>query len=129
MPEETQETSQIGWLAKNLDDIKKIAMSIIFIGGLGYATVDWLGTKFVTKLDARDYALKTNVKVIDTDLAKTQVFVLQNELSNARKVGIVPEEKSYLRTIDKQIFDLKIKLNIYKAKSSDYQTPKYLQSK
>jgi len=120
---------QFAWLADNLDDIKKIAMSIIFIAGLGYMTLDWLSGKFVTKLDADDYALKKNVSKIDRNLAKVQIFVLQNELTNARKLGIEPEDKAYLQTVDKQIFKLKIKLDIYNAKESDYKTPSYLKYK
>ena len=121
------DNNKISWIAENLEDIKKITMSIIFIAGLGYATIDWLSTKFVTKLEAMQYALKKNVNRIDDDLAKTQLLVYQNELMNARKMGIHEEDKDYYRAIHKRIFLLKIKLKMIDAKPEDYRLPKYLQ--
>ncbi len=114
------------WLAKNLEDIQKITMAVIFIAGLGYGGLTFLGKHFVTKAEAADYALKENVKTIDHNLAKTQSIVLGNELYNARKLGIQPEDKTYLRSIDKRVFMLKIKLKIIDSKEKDYKTPKYL---
>jgi len=116
----------ISWLADNLEDIKKITMSIIFIAGLGYAAIDWLSTKFVTKAEATQYALKANINKINDDLAKTQLIVYQNELFNARKNGIEEEDKDYYRSIHKRIFLLKIKLKMIDAKESDYRIPKFL---
>lgn len=126
MQDKSQDSSNISWLARNLEDIKKITMSIIFIAGLGYATVDWLSTKFVTKLEAKQYAKFTQVQKLDINLAQTQLIVLQNELANARRVGIKEEDKPYLRSLDKQIFLLKIKLHIINAKPEDYIVPNYL---
>ncbi len=116
--------SKLDWLANNLDDIKKITMSIIFIGGLGYATVDWLSTKFITKLEASNYALKQNVQQIDQSLAKTQLIVYQNDLYNARKLGLSSDNIDYYRSIDKRIFMLKIKLQMIEATEKDY-IPKF----
>ena len=126
MGDKKEKENKISWMASNLEDIKKIAMSIIFIAGLGYATIDWLSTKFVTKLEAANYALKKNVHKLSTDLAKTQLIVLQNELANARRVGIEEDDKPYLRSLDKRIFLLKIKLGIIDAKPEDYRIPSYL---
>lgn len=121
-----EEETKISWFAQNLEDIKKIAMSIIFIGGLGYATIDWLSTKFITKAEAANFATFQQVQELDTNLAQTQLIVLQNELANARRVGIKEEDKPYLRSLDKQIFLLKIKLHIINAKPEDYIVPNYL---
>lgn len=118
--------TKISWMAKNLDDIKKITMSLIFLGSLGYMTVDWLSTKFITKLEASNYALKQNVLKIDSSLARTQLIVYQNELLNARRLGIKQEEKDYYRSVDRKIFELKIKLRMIEAKPSHYITPNYL---
>jgi hypothetical protein len=121
----TKET-KISWLAENLEDIKKISMSIVFIAGLSYAGVDWLSTKFITKLEASNYALKQNVNKLDTSLARTQLIVYQNELYNARKLGISEQDKDYYRSVDRKIFELKIKLKMIEAKIEHYSVPKYL---
>lgn len=128
MPQVQQnEESGLNWFAKNLKTIQQIAVSLIFIGGLSYATIDWLGNHFITKAEAGGYALKSNVMSIDHTLAKTQIMVLDNELYNARKAGIAQEDKEYLRTLHKRTFELKIKLKIIDAKIDDYIIPKYLQ--
>lgn len=118
--------TKLSWLTKNMQDIQKLTIAIIFIGGLGYTTIDWLSTKFITKLEASNYALKSNVQELDDELARTQIFVLQNELYIARKQGIMQDDKSYLRTLDKRIFVLKIKLRMIQVLESDYVIPKYL---
>ena len=129
MRDDRRNNSKISWFASNLKSIQQIAVSIMFIGGLGYASIDWLGNHFITKLEASNYALKSNVMKIDHDLAKTQIFVLENELYNARREGIQQEDKQYLRTLHKRIFVLKIKLKMIQAKEEDYRTPIYLREK
>ena len=121
------EETKLSWYAKNLKAIQQIAVSLLFIGGLGYTTIDWLGTHFVTKLEAGNYALKSNVGEISHRLSKTQIIVLDNELYNARKLGIEQEDKEYLRTLHKRIFLLKIEIKLIDAKEKDYVIPKYLQ--
>ena len=116
----------LSWMAKNMDDIKKLAMSIIFIVGLIYTGSDYIASKFVTRLEASNYALKENVARIDMDMARTQVTVLQNELFNAKKAGIDPEDKVYYRSLDKRVFMLKIKLKLLEAKEADYVIPGWL---
>jgi hypothetical protein len=117
----------LSWLAKNMDDIKKLAMSIIFIVGLLYTGADYATSKFVTRLEASNYALKENVARIDMDMARTQITVLQNELFNAKKARIDPEDKVYYRSLDKRVFMLKIKLRLLDAKEADYVIPSWLQ--
>jgi len=125
MAKENKE-SKINWLADNLNAIKQIAMSILFIAGLGYMTIDWLGTKFISKLEASNYALKQNVDKLDNSLARTQLIVYQNELYNARRVGITSEDKDYYRSVDRKVFMLKIKLKMIEAKPQHYIIPAYL---
>ena len=120
------ENEKLSWFAENLNAIKQISMSILFIAGLGYMTIDWLGTKFITKAEAMNYALKNNVIQIDESLARTQLIVYQNELYNARKEGINEDDKDYYRSVAKKIFELKIKLKMIDAKINDYQNPRYL---
>ncbi len=115
------------WIATRMDDIRKLAISIIFIVGTGYAGLDYIGSKFVTQLEASNYALKSNVARMDLDLTRMQITVLQKELFYARKVGIVPEDKVYYRTVDKRLFLLKIKMRILDAVESDYIVPTWLQ--
>lgn len=122
----TQNTSKLSWLATNMNDIMKLPIAITFLGTMVYTSIDWLSTKFVTRLEASNYALKQNLSEVNDQLARTQIFVLQNELYNARKQGIKDADKAYLRTLDKRIFDLKIRLNLFQAKPSDYIIPKYL---
>jgi len=117
---------RFAWLANNLADIQKIAMAIVFIAGLSYAAIDFLGDHFVTKAEAKEYALKKNVSDIDHTLAKVQSIVISNELYNARKAGIQPEDKSYLRSLDKRKFELQLKLKIIDGTIKDYKTPLYL---
>lgn len=127
MSNEHEENEKISWMADNLKAIQQIAVSLIFIGGLGYATVDWLSTKFITKLEAQTYALKNNVIELDRTLAEVQFRVLQQELFQARQEGInTLDDKIYYRGIDKRLFLLKIKLRIIDAKESDYLIPNYL---
>jgi len=118
--------SKIGWIATRMDDIKKIAMSIIFVGGLGYAAIDVVEDKFITRLEASNYALKANVSKLDFELARMQIVVLQNELFNARRVGIVEDDKPYYRSLSKRLFLLKIKLAILDASKEDYIVPAWL---
>ena len=89
-------------------------------------TVDWLSTKFITKLEANNYALKQNVSKLDESLARTQLIVYQNELYNARRVGITTEDKDYYRSVDRKVFLLKIKLKMIEAKAEHYIIPTYL---
>jgi len=118
--------TKFSWLADNLEDIKKIAMSIIFIVGTAYAGLDYVASKFVTKAEAANYALKANVFLMSRDLAKTQLIVTQNELFNAKKAGIEDEDAAYYRSLDKRAFKLKVKLGILEATESDYRVPKWL---
>lgn len=120
------ENEKLNWFADNLNAVKQIAMSILFIAGLGYMTIDWLGTKFITKIEAKTYALKQNVVQIDESLARTQLIVYQNELYNARKEGISDDDKDYYRSVAKKIFELKIKLKMIDASLDDYEKPGYL---
>ncbi len=99
-------------------------MSIIVIGGLGYATVDWLSTKFITKLETSNYALKQNVQQIDQALARTQLIVYQNELYNARKLDLSSDNIDYYRSINKRIYLLKIMIKMIEADEKDY-IPKF----
>lgn len=116
----------LAWLSKSLDDIKKLAMSILFLVGLVYTGGDYIASKFVTKLEAGNYALKSNVAQLEVDMARTQVTVLQNELFNAKRTGIEAEDKPYFRSLAKRVFMLKIKLGILDAVEADYMTPTWL---
>ena len=117
------------WVTDRIEDIQKIAMSIIFVVGLGYTGIDYVSNKFITRVEAANYALQANVAKIDQELAGIQVVILQNELFNAKKIGIPQDEKRYYRTVDKRLFKLKIKMSILRADESDYAVPLWLQEK
>jgi len=102
-------------------------MSIIFITGLVYTGGDFIANKFVTKAEASNYALKSNVAKMNMEMTRMQVIVLQNELFNARRVSMVADDRVYYRTLDKRLFLLKIKMGILDAVESDYIVPTWLQ--
>jgi len=114
------------WIATRMDDIKKFAMSIIFVVSLVYTGGSFITDHFVTKVEASNYALKSNVAEMDLTLTRMQVVVLQNETFNAKRGGIVAEEKAYYRSIDKRLFLLKIKMGILDATEGDYLVPTWL---